>query len=187
MPSPLLQFAGRRSLTDVLVIVAIVAFFIALLGPDSATRARRAIMQRIRSWKPSAADTTAPDSRRLVPDLELVGHWSVRRHLNGSSLEIQKLPSGEFRVRFATGGCLGSYEAVQTATFRDGILTLDEPVAEYLPAVYDRLYAVRVADEVRLLPAARVSDVVWADDDSVEDKSGDRWTYRRTDARAMNS
>lgn len=50
------------------------------------------------------------------------------------------------------GGCAFQ----RSGRYRNGVLALDGPLAEYAPAAYDTLYAIRLKDEDFLLPAAYV-------------------------------
>lgn len=157
------KFAGaspiRHGLTWVELIVAIAivgVLAVLLLGPDSSTVARRKIERRARDWTPSAADRLRPDPSLIAPDIEIAGEWESRRHLNSCSLSIRQTASNAYAVDFATGGCMGGCAFQRSGCYRNGVLTLDGPVAEYMPAAYDTLYAIRVNGEELLLPAAYV-------------------------------
>ena len=184
LPASIRRWFERLTLVDVLVLIATVAMLLALLLPDSSTAARGQIEERILGWQPSDEDKTEPSSEFVFSDMDIVGNWSVRRHFNSRSLRIKKLPSGKYEVMFSTGGCLGHFETERNGEFQSGTLSLHKPVAEYMPAVYQKLYAVRVGDADYLLPAAFVSrfQAAFSSDVAVVDKSKiDLWVYRRSD------
>jgi hypothetical protein len=61
-------------------------------------------------------------------------------------------------VQFETLGCLGSYDCMRAAAFRDGVLSLDKAVSAYDGDTYDRLYAIEYEGTPYLLPATAVPD-----------------------------
>jgi hypothetical protein len=148
----------RRGLTliELVVIVLIIGVFILLLAPDSSTVARREIERRARDWTPSADDRIRPDPSFIAPAMGIAGQWESRRHLNSCVLSIEQTSPGVYAVDFGTGGCMGGCKFERNARYRNGVLTLDKAVAEYAPAVYDMLYAIRLNGEELLLPAAYV-------------------------------
>ena len=145
------------NLAEALVIVAILGLLAALFLPDSATRTRWEIERRAREWEPSSADQRQPDPSFMAANVSIVGEWAVCRHRNGSSMTISENSPGKFTVLFSTYGCMGRCDFQRDARFDNGILTFDRPVSEYFPVAYDTLYAVRVAGDDLLLPAAFVT------------------------------
>lgn len=146
----------RFTLVELVVVILIVAALLLLLAPDSATVARWNIERRAREWTPSAADRRRPDPLLVAPDIDIAGEWESRRHLNGCGLSIRRTSSDEYATDFTTGGCMGGCAFQRSGRYRNGELTLDGPLAEYAPAVYDTLYAICVNGEAFLLPAAYV-------------------------------
>jgi hypothetical protein len=115
--------------------------------------------------------------------MDLAGTWSLRRHYDGSSLNIQTNPSGNYGVEFSTGSCQGGCKLERHGEFRDGVLTLDQPVAEYSHAVYQKLYAIRIADTDYIVPSPFVPAVAAAlssDGGAIVDEARfNRSVYRR--------
>ena len=151
--------AIRRGFTlvELVVVVLIIGLLLLLLlAPDSATTARRNIERRAREWTPSAADRMRPYPSLVAPDVDIAGQWLSRRHLNSCSLSIRQTSSGAYAVDFRTGGCMGGCGFQRNAQYHNGVLALDGAVAEYMPAVYDTLYAICVNGEDLLLPATYV-------------------------------
>jgi hypothetical protein len=109
-------------------------------------------------WKPDAHSETAPLPEIRRPEMSLDGTWRVSRGMDGTTLWVRMLPSGSCVVTFQTGGCLGHWTLKRTGQILNGIMTLDRPVAEYLPLTYRRLYAVRVGGTDYLVPAPAVRD-----------------------------
>jgi len=146
------------TLTEWLVIAAVAGMLGALFLPDSATTARWEIERRARTWRPTSADRKQPDPSIMATDIDILGEWEVDRHRSGSSLTVTRASSPTFAVHFSTWGCVGQCEFDRTGRLRNGILKLDQPVAEYSRGAYDTLYSVRVNGEELLLPAAFVSE-----------------------------
>lgn len=161
-----------------LVLIAIILILLALvLDPGSSAATRRQIEDRIAKWQPTDGDDEEPKPGRIVPEMDIVGNWEIRLRRTGSGIGIQKGESGRYRINFMTAGCLGSYKAERSAEFRDGILILDKPVAEYLSGVYQKLYAVRHQGTDYLLPEAFVSrfEAALSTDGSIVDA----WEFKR--------
>ena len=74
-------------------------------------------------------------------------------------MTIQRRDEVSYRVEFFTSGCLRRWALERTATYWDGVLTLNRPVREYASKTYDRLYAVRINGEECLLPACSVGQI----------------------------
>ncbi len=149
------QFSIRELMTGVFI-VSLLCFLAA--SPDSAEQTQQSIKHRIRQWRPDEEATTQPDSRLLCPNMSITGAWSLKLHLTSSSLAISERATGEFEVQFCTGGCLGGIRLARTGRFEGGILCLDQPVAEYRPATYTKLYAIRWDGEAYLLPSMYVDE-----------------------------
>ena len=66
--------------------------------------------------------------------------------------------------------------------FENGVLTLNEPITECLPAVYDTLYVIRANGEDLLLPAAFVDDFEDGLADDEDDLVMRMAVYRRTES-----
>ena len=124
-----------------------------VFAPDPDTLTRRKLESRARDWQPTAVDGIRPQRSIIVDDANVVGEWTVSRRLDGSSLSISPSAPNAYSVAFSTAGCCGACRMQRAARFENGVLTLDEPVAEYYPAVYDTLYAIRANGEDLLLPA----------------------------------
>jgi hypothetical protein len=163
-----------------LVATALIALWIA---PDSRTATRREIARRVRQWRPGEEDRRLPDPKLINADAEIAGQWVVRRHRSGSTMTIIETSPTEYLIHFSTWGCLGDCVFERRGQLHDGIFTLVEPVGEYLPVVYDRLYVVRIAGADLLLPGSFVTQLqngLSADRSQVTDDHALSWcVFRR--------
>ncbi|MSR59558.1 MAG: prepilin-type N-terminal cleavage/methylation domain-containing protein [Planctomycetaceae bacterium] len=172
---------GRNAFTliELMLCLVILAILWSILFTDRPAQTHQEIEKGIQNWKPSDHPIVQPNAEWIHPDMDIVGNWSVRRRLDSSALAIEKLDSGEYRVKFKTSGCLGGYDSERIGECRDGVLSLDKPLAEYFPGTYQKLYAVRVDESDCLLPAAFVPQFQAA---VSTDPSRLNWyVYRRAD------
>ena len=110
-------------------------------------------------WKPKGDALREPASAIRSPEVDILGEWTVHRGLDLSTLSITPSDRADYQVEFATSGCLFHYRLHRTGTYSNGVLTLNRPVEEYFPLTYQKLYAVRIAGQEWLLPAAAIPEL----------------------------
>jgi hypothetical protein len=141
----------RREIVVVITIVAILAMVITVSG--SSTGMRWQAEWKAWNWTPGPADRIRPDESLIAPGMAIAGTW---RATIGRLLTITPQENGEYSVLLSTGGCLGHWKLERTAKFHDGVLTLNHPLVEYAPNIYDTIYAVRVGGRDYLLAASDI-------------------------------
>ena len=148
-----MRFLQKPTIAEAITIVGVAAVLTALiLMPDSATSTRWELERRARDRK----ETTIPgpaDSSMIASNVDLAGEWINEHRLTRSSFVFTKRSQQQYDAQFATSGCLGGGRFPRVASVNDGVVTLDEAVAEYMPSTYNTLYAFRVGEADYLVPA----------------------------------
>ncbi|HEY2414771.1 MAG TPA: hypothetical protein VGI40_21175 [Pirellulaceae bacterium] len=98
------------------------------------------------------------DPTLIAADETIAGEWIQRGRLYHTSFSFAERDDGDYNLGFSTGGCLGGCKLSRTAAFKDGLVTLNTAVAEYVPNTYSTLYAIRVLGNEYLLPTTSVVD-----------------------------
>lgn len=104
-----------------------------------------------------AGDPT-PIKNLVSLNTKIIGEWNEFAPMAGSSMSIEKADSCRLQVHFYAQGCLDSWSLSRTGFYRNGILELDRPVAEYLPRVYKKLYTLKVGNRDYLVPDILAQD-----------------------------
>ena len=106
--------------------------------------------------RPSPSPETAPPRWLRMPQVDVVGEWSISRGLNGSTMRITRATDGGYDVAFSTRGCIGGWKLNRKAVYADGVLELDRCVREYFPIESKTYYVVRVDGVEGLVAASAV-------------------------------
>lgn len=115
--------------------------------------------QEFRNWDAGAQERLVPPDAIRAPDLDISGEWCVSRGYDSTFLTIRPVSGDRYEVCFATHGCVGGWKLHRVATFREGVLVLDEPVEEYFPLMYARLYPVKITGEDCLISSDGVKQL----------------------------
>lgn len=126
--------------------------------PRTQERSRRAETE-LDGWKPTCDEPYEPVEGIRQRDMDIVGSWAVRRGMDGSSLTIKRNGERGYIVSFSTSGCLDRWRLARHGEYRDGVLRLNRPVRDYFPLTYDRLYAIRIEGQDRLLIGVCPEDI----------------------------
>lgn len=144
----------------------------------SIQRSSRRIEAELDSWEQPCQDTYVPSKSALDPETDIVGEWSTETLFEGAFLTVTRTgQAGDYCVRFGTYGCTDGWELQRSGKYSSGCLRLNRAVRENPWATYDRLYAVRIAGEERLLASGCSDDI----DRLLRD------TNRREDAAAVRT
>lgn len=120
----------------------------------------------IGGFDPEKECKAVPTRGELVADVELAGRWSVSRGLDYTSIDFKQKQDGTYDVRFMSGGCMGIRILEREASYAGSMVSFNEPVSEYAPAIYTRMYTIRFRDTLYLLASARVTTFESMDPDS---------------------
>lgn len=145
------------SLADLVIAVSLVGLLAAAFLPDTATSMRWKLERRARDWKPSTFSGLADESL-LALDIDLAGEWINEHRLTRSSFMFTKRSPQQYDAEFATSGCLGGCRFHRMAYMKNGVVTLNEAVTEYMPRTYDTLYPIRIGERAYLVPADGVRE-----------------------------
>lgn len=116
--------------------------------------------EELADWKPESECPTKLHESLLDNALDPAGRWVNNCvHDAGNTLTLVRTAEGEYEVIFRTSGGLLSWQLSRTATYRDGVLTLNRPVQEYAPWIYQRLYPARIDGNQYLIPSHGVPEV----------------------------
>ena len=99
-----------------------------------------------------------PSRGEILQDVDLEGSWSSSRGFDFTTIHFGKLINGKRVVKFKSGGCIASWELSRLAQYSNGVITLNRPVKEYMPAMYTRLYTIRFNEKLYLVASDRVKD-----------------------------
>ena len=139
------------------VVVAILGVLAALLMPSNGEY-HWMTERRLARWTPGPGDELPPMAAIRDRDAPIAGTWTCRWHRSGSSLTITPDAAKTYSVRFSSSACTRQITLDRSATFRDGVLTLDLAVEEVSPrAISRKFFAIRVGGAAYLVPAARVA------------------------------
>ncbi|MFN0138128.1 MAG: hypothetical protein ACKVS9_18645 [Phycisphaerae bacterium] len=116
------------------------------------------IEQELADWSPSVADAQAPPEYLRNRSVAIEGVWIGRTDMDYASMTITRRADNNYDVEFVTGGSLSSWCLKRTASYRDGVLTLDRPVREYCPITFKSMFTIQVDGKELLLPASTVSE-----------------------------
>lgn len=157
IPEPIRKRRGTFTLAQLMLYVAGFAAFSWVMSLPLTNTHQREAERRIRNWQPTKQDSQRPDERLMFRDTEISGMWQCKlSRYKGSRLSVEGEPSGTFRVHFSSGGCLGHFEAERTGHFENGVLVLNQPVAEYCGGIYHILFVVAVCGDEYLVPSIYV-------------------------------
>ena len=109
---------------------------------------REMIEKELAHWKPGKQNQAVPTRQLACVVGDPSGVWLSDE---GSKIKLFPLGHNQYRVLFATRGCLGNWTLERTATYGNGILLLNRPVMEYCPATYNRLFTIRTPQGIRLI------------------------------------
>ena len=148
-----MRLLRKPTIVETITFMGVAAVLAALiLIPDSATSTRWELERRVRDWQQTSVP--GPDDSSLIPtELDLAGEWTNEHRLTRSSFVFTKRSQQEYDALFATSGCLGGCRLPRVASVNKGAVTLNEPVAEYMPRTYNVLYAIRIGEADYLVPA----------------------------------
>jgi hypothetical protein len=142
-----------KTIAEVLVIVAVVGILASLLLPavNSGIQINEEDLE-LDKWKPGPEHDVLPHNTVGVQDMDVTGKWTYRWR---TVFEIDSRADGGYTVKFVSSHRCTHCELQRTATYDQGVLTLDRPVKEVPGPAYQKLYTVRIDGEDFLLPAAR--------------------------------
>jgi hypothetical protein len=142
-----------KTIAEVLVIVAVVGILASLFLPavNSGIQINEEDLE-LDKWKPGPEHDVLPHNTVGVQDMDVTGQWTYRWR---PTFGIDPRTDGGYSVKFVSNHRCTHCELQRTATYEQGVLTLDRPVKEIAGPTYQKLYTVRIDGEDCLLPAAR--------------------------------
>lgn len=148
----------RPTVVESITVVGVVTVLASvILIPDSATSTRWELERRARDWKRTAVPAPA-DSSLISTNVDLTGEWGNQHRLTGSTFVFTKRSQRQYDAQFATTGCFGGCSFDRVASVDNGVVTLNEAVAEYRPRTYNTLYVIRVGETNYLVPAVGIRE-----------------------------
>ena len=152
--------SGRITFVELLVIMIVAGILGALLVPTSGPKPPLTDKDlALYDWQPGPQHTAVPPDSIRVREADLIGLWTDE--IGWLDFDITKLPDGHYSVSFrshAQCACSGAVQLERFAEYENGVILLDRPVRELGGTTYEKLFTVRVNDEIYLLPSPRVID-----------------------------
>lgn len=143
------------TLVEALVVVAIIAVLIGLLLPSVGPPPPLIDKDLdFSSWDAAAESKIPPPQDLLSAKEDFTGQWICHRH--HLLLEMKAAQPGKWQVSFYAGTRCGlgpSIKLDRTASYENGILTLDRPVQDIPKHTFQRLFAVCIEDRIYLIPS----------------------------------
>lgn len=127
----------------------------AVPAPDPWYRPDAAVERRLAAWKPDARNEAVPPAHLRVVVDDLCGRWESDRFFDHADLTFTPTGHGIYRVHVQAHLCNSYWAHERTATYRDGVVTLDRPIDDSWDR-YRKLYTVRLDGQIRLVSAASV-------------------------------
>ena len=150
---------GRLTLLEFLVISAIAGVLAGLVLPEISERYRRREQDlQLSRWSANHDQERPPNASLRAIDARCQGDWYGWPYRHPSSLVVEPAGAGSYQVRYANDR---HDRFDRTATVAAGVLTMDRPVeiSASPTEVCQTFYAIRVRDQVSLVPAYRVVQV----------------------------
>jgi hypothetical protein len=147
------MISPARILAPILASLALTGF----VGPVVARQNQeedtmgKIIEEKISLWKRTKDNNAFPSESQRCTVSDVSGVWKRGGGMDYTTIKLFPMKSGRYRLLFSTGGCLSHWSLELTATYRDGVLLLNRPVEEYIPAVYDRLFTIKTPQGIRLI------------------------------------